>query len=84
MSDLRAALAAERGTRRAKAGITHLLASQAVRLGYVTCGIGEPLCGSPAPLQPSLGASFDAVATCHICAALAEREHIAIEGAEAA
>jgi hypothetical protein len=79
-----AVLAAERGTRRASAGETHLLASQSMQLGYVLCGIGEPLCGTPAPLQPCLGASFSASATCHLCAALAEREHVSIEGTEAA
>src|SRR5580692_5453495 len=41
-----AVLAAERGTRRANAGLYHLLASQPVQLGYVLCGIGEPLCGT--------------------------------------
>ena len=84
MSDLRAVLATERGTRRAKTGVTHLLASQPIQLAYVLCAAGEPLCGTPAPLQPCLGASFRTEATCHICAALAEREHIEIEGTEAA
>jgi hypothetical protein len=79
-----AVLAAERGTRRSAAGVYHLIASQPLRLGYILCAIGEPLCGTTAALQPCLGASFAAAATCHICAALAEREHILIEGTEAA
>jgi hypothetical protein len=84
MASSRASLAIERGTRRAKTGVTHLLASQPVQLGYMLCGIGEPLCGTPAPLQPCLGAMSSASASCHICAALAEREHVEIEGTEAA
>ena len=78
-----ATLAAERGTRRAKAGVYHLTASQPVRLGYVTCSAGEPLCGTTAALQPCLD-GLSSAPTCHLCAALAEREHITIAGADAA
>lgn len=84
MRTRQAVLATERGTRRASTGVTHLLASQPIQLAYVLCGTSEPLCGTPAPLQPCLGAAFSASATCHICAALSEREHISIEGTEAA
>ena len=79
-----AALAIERGTRRAAARVYHLIASQPIRLGYITCAEGEPLCGTGAPLQRCLQAMAADSATCHICAALAEREQILMEGAEAA
>jgi hypothetical protein len=79
-----AELAAERGTRRASAGVYHLTACQPVRLGSVTCAPGEPLCGTTAALQPCLGGMSSSAATCHLCAALAEREHITVAGTDAA
>jgi hypothetical protein len=79
-----AELAAERGTRRSKAGVYHLTACQPVRLGYVICEKGEPLCGTTAPLQPCLGGMSSVAAICHLCAALAERERITFAGSEAA
>ena len=79
-----AVIAAERGTRRASAGVYHLTAAQPVQLGYITCRPGEPLCGTPAPLQPCLDGMSATGTRCHLCTALARREHITVAGSDAA
>jgi hypothetical protein len=67
--------------REAVAEVFHLAASRRIRIGYVSCAPGEVLCGKPGNLQPSLGTLFAPQVTCWLCAALAERDGIVIEGA---
>jgi hypothetical protein len=66
--------------REAVAEVFHLAASQRIRIGYIACEKGEVLCGAPVALQPCLGALFAPAVTCWLCALLAERDGIAIEG----
>jgi hypothetical protein len=63
------------------AEIYHLAASRRIRIGYIICGPGEALCGVPAALQPLLDTLFAAAVTCWMCAGLAKRDGILIEGA---
>jgi hypothetical protein len=66
--------------REAKADVYHLAASRRIRIGYIICGPGEALCGTLAALQPSLDTLFAAAVTCWMCAGLAERDGILIDG----
>ena len=74
--------AGHRISKRIPRDVYHLVASQRVRLGSVTCGAGEPLCGTEAALLPCPDGLFPPSVTCHICAAIATREHISISGTE--
>lgn len=79
-------MAAEKGRRvrgQRLPDVLHAVASVPVLLGSVTCRPGEPLCGTRALLQPCLGGVPSAV-TCHLCAALADRERITLAGTDAA
>ena len=60
----------------------HLAATRRIRIGYIACDPGEPLCGTPAALHPCPPALFPLPPdiTCWLCAALAKREHILIAG----
>jgi hypothetical protein len=60
--------------------VFHLAASQRIRIGYIACEKGEVLCGAPVALQPCLSALFAPKVTCWLCAALAVRDGIVIEG----
>jgi hypothetical protein len=66
--------------REALAEVFHLAASQRIRIGYVACEKGEVLCGAPVALQPCLSTLFAPAVTCWLCALLAARDGIAIEG----
>ena len=69
--------------REAKAQVFHLAATRRGRIGYISCGPGEVLCGIPRALQPCLGSLFPPEVTCWMCALIAERDHITI-GSDAA
>jgi hypothetical protein len=75
--------AGPRISKRLPQGVYHAVASQRVRLGYVTCGPGEPLCGTTAALQPCPDGLFPPSVTCPLCAALVARERISISAAAA-
>jgi hypothetical protein len=62
----------------------HLAATQRIRISYIICDPGEPLCGTPKPLQPSLDALFAPAVTCWLCLAIARRDGITITGSSAA
>lgn len=66
--------------REAAAEVFHLATSRRIRIGYIACAPGEVLCGKPGHLQPSLGTLFAPQVTCWLCAALAERDGIVIDG----
>lgn len=70
--------------REAIAEVFHLAASVRIRIGYIICEKGEPLCGVLAALQPCLGELFPPSVTCWMCACIAKRDGIAVAGSDAA
>lgn len=70
--------AGPRISKRVPQDVCHVVASEPVKVGYVTCGPGEPLCGTTGALQPCPDGLFPPAVTCPMCAAIAEREGIAV------
>lgn len=68
------------------ADLYHLTPARRIRIGQITCIPGEPLCGTPARLQPCPAALFpvELKVTCWMCAAIARRDGIATERTGAA
>jgi hypothetical protein len=72
--------AGSRVSRRIPQDVYHLVAAQRIRIAYVSCAAGEPLCGTTAALEPCPAGLFPPPVTCARCAAIATREHISIAG----
>ena len=64
----------------------HLAASQRIRIGYISCGPGEPLCGTTSALQECLDTLFQVAleVTCWLCALIAKRDGITVAAGDAA
>lgn len=70
--------AGPRISKRVPQDVYHAVASERIKVGYVTCGPGEPLCGTTAALEPCREGLFAPAVTCPLCAAIAERERIVV------
>lgn len=56
----------------------HLAATQPIRIGYIICSRGEPLCGTPHRVRLPPPLLFRPDITCWICDLLARRDGIAV------
>jgi hypothetical protein len=74
--------AGPRISKRVPQDVYHLVASEPVKVGYIVCNPSEPLCGTTATLQSAPDGLFAPAVTCSACAAIAEREHIAVSSPE--
>lgn len=74
--------AGPRVSKRVPRDVYHAIAGQRVRVGYIVCAAGEPLCGIRATLQPCPAGLFPPQVTCQVCATVAAREGISIIGTE--
>jgi hypothetical protein len=60
--------------------VYHAVAAQPVRIGFILCSSGEPLCGTTAALELCPDDLFPPEVTCSRCAVIAAREGIAVAG----
>ncbi len=60
--------------------VYHAIACQPLRIGYVVCAEGEPLCGTTTALLPCPDGLYPPQVTCHTRAAITVGERISVAG----